>query len=757
MNSTRFASRRVLISLGSMAALAVAATPATAEYKPELLPSTTSTLVAKSAKKMSCVSGIRKGRNVAKTVYTAQADGYLTAHLRGSSRTNDWDLGLFRANGELVDNEVAKGFMRRGEKVTIQACRRSGRDRSMSLRTSFAKIPVEVGAVDGKVQLVDVKILNQLHMEMLVDSGLDVTHNIHDGHAQVMLYGDKDLGILKTLGFPFRVEIADMVAQFRKDRAADRAYTKRVGRSPLPSGRTEYRTLEDIQADLKKLTDSRPDIVKPFAMTQKSFEGRDLTTVEIAANVNAPADGRPYFILNGIHHAREWPGSESPVEFAIDLVNGYGKDPRITELLKKVRVLVTPLTNIDGYVNSRSAPVDDPDGTYTATNASPGPGANAYRRKTCQFPYPNTVPCEFQIGVDPNRNYGESWGGPGASSNPQSLTWRGPSPFSEPETQAVREQVSMLNATMLIAMHNVAALVLRPPGLEADGFAPDEERLKFFGDQMGETTGYESQYGWQLYDTTGTTDDYSYAATGAYGYTIEMGPPSGNFHGNYEEHVVQQYDGDAESGLKGLREAFLIAAEAAVSPQDTSRIAGRAPAGRTLRIKKTFETETYAVCTVADPAPVGTDDLACQGQGEVQKLPEKIEFTMTVPASGRFEWWVNPSTRPFDLKAGKKTAYTLTCEDGAKVVETKEVIVDRGQTLTMDLPCGGTLVEDVKAPVTTPGTPTAPAKGNSGAAKAKAAYKKCLKKASKKKGKAKKKAQSACKKAYKKALKKAKK
>ena len=479
-------------------------------------------------------------------------------------------------------------------------------------------------------------------------------------------------------------------------------------------------------------------------MEGKSAEGRDLTAVEIAKNVDQPAEGRPYYILNAMHHAREWPAAETAMEFAIDLVKSYkAGDPRITKILENSRVIVQPMTNVDGYNNSRNAPIDpDPDnegteGLYNLTGLSPGPAMNAYRRKNCNFPFPaGTVPCEFQLGVDPNRNYPESWGGPGASSNPHSQTFRGPSAGSEPEIKAVRELVSKVQATSLITMHNVAALVLRPPGLEADGFAPDEEGLKALGDKMGEATGYTSQYGWQLYDTTGTTDDWSYAATGGYGYTIEVGPPGGEFHMNYETGVINQYLGVDEYAGKGLREAFLLSAEHASNPSASGRIVGRAPAGRTLRLKKEFKTLSHPVCAIAELTAVtggDTDPDYCAGEGEVQETDEKIETTITVPASGRFTYWTNPSTRPFVKKAGQTEQWTLTCEDGGNVVETHQVTIDRGQVVNLDMPCGGTLVEDAKP---------------SAKKKKKAALKRCLTKANKKKGKARKKAQRACKKKY---------
>ena len=146
--------------------------------------------------------------------------------------------------------------------------------------------------------------------------------------------------------------------------------------------------------------------------------------------------------------------------------------------------------------------------------APPG-GLFSYRRKNCNGEAPDPrVPCELQWGVDPNRNYGMFWGGPGSSSDPDQQTYRGTGPWSEPETQAVHEYSQQRQVTMIMTIHNVAALVLRPPGLESQGFAPDEARMKEIGDAMADHAGYTSQYGFQLYDTTGTTEDWNYATAG---------------------------------------------------------------------------------------------------------------------------------------------------------------------------------------------------------------------------------------------------
>ena len=98
--------------------------------------------------------------------------------------------------------------------------------------------------------------------------------------------------------------------------------------------------------------------------------------------------------------------------------------------------------------------------------------------------------------------------------------------------------------------------------------------MKAIGDAMGTAAGYTSQYGFQLYDTSGTTEDDTYAATGGYGYTIEIGPPDGNFHMPYETGVVAEWTGAERrtpQNRGGLREALLHRRRARPPTRPTTR------------------------------------------------------------------------------------------------------------------------------------------------------------------------------------------
>ena len=635
-----------------------AALPASALAAPSVLPPVERTLSA-------------SNHRCATTAYRAPMAGFLTVRDDGTTR-GDWDLSVLdaRSKRELASSkafgsrEVAQTFVTAGQRVTVKGCHVSGTDSSYPVAIVFsdAKPPKAARPSLVRVGTADPGVLRRLE-----SLGFDVTENVRNNRADVVVPRAAKLGVLRKLNLPFQVRSLDLRKDFVKARKADARYSARVGTSPLPSGRTGYRTLEDYQNELKALVKDHPGLVRPVTLGE-TFHGRQIQGVEIADDVDAANDGRPTFLLLGEHHAREWPSGEIAMEFANYVINRYGSDDSITSLLKRERVVVVPIVNVDGFNASRGTaedgfmpdPADStgaPEGDTAEGVAFPFGGNLAYRRKNCDGPVPNgpnheeqSLPCYYQVGVDPNRNYGEHWGGVGASSDPNTQSYRGTGQWSEPETQAVWHWSQQHNVTFLMTLHTVAALVLRPPGVHDDGLAPDEARMKELGDQMADDTGYTSQYGWQLYDTSGTTEDWQYGGQGAFGYTIEIGPEGGQFHMPYETGVVQQWTGDDKHAGRGLRSALTRAAESGANPGDHSVIKGNAPAGATLRLKKEFVTESSPVCTFAQGLLVAGGPLApldCVAPGDRTSTPDKLDYTMVVPASGQYEWHVTPSTRPF--------------------------------------------------------------------------------------------------------------
>ena len=472
--------------------------------------------------------------------------------------------------------------------------------------------------------------------------GLDLTEHAGHDYVEAVLHTGTDLTRLAGSGLGYQVRIADLNKREAQNNKVNAAYAAATLESPLPSGRDSYRTLADYNDDIRELAAIRPSIAKRITLPHPSLDGRTVYGVEIGRDVQAAEDGRPTFVLLGVHHAREWPSGELAMEFAYDLVKNYGTDQRITNLLDRSRVVVVPVVNVDGFELSRTdgGNVDLREVDNGGTASILGTPGNAYKRKNCRIvdgqDTPDgtcaaaaTSPGGYGAGVDLNRNYGGFWGGPGASSTFADPTYRGAGPFSEPEIQNVRELVSNRQVTTLISNHTFSNLVLRPNGVHPDtvghdgepvGDAPDEAGLKALGAKMTAANGYANIHGWELYDTTGTTEDWSYNATGGYGYTFEIGPDE--FHPPFPK-VVDEYLGAGQYAGKGNREAYLTALENTVATANHAVITGSAPKGATLRLRKQFATPTW--------------------EGSFQ---DTLDTTMTVGPQGKYAWNINQSTRP---------------------------------------------------------------------------------------------------------------
>ena len=430
----------------------------------------------------------------------------------------------------------------------------------------------------------------------------------------------------------------------------------------LPSGREgSYRRLADYSNEMKQLAAANPTLVKPITLRQRTLTGRPVEGIEVTAG--APArDGKPVFLQMGAHHAREWPSAEHAMEWAYELVNGYkANNARVRNLMGRVRTVIVPVVNPDGFNVSREA--GEANGV---AGGRPGVDENSetinlfipreYQRKNCRVNNPDgddpeqgdcSQPTAPQIGLsqfgtDPNRNYGGFWGGPGASAGgaapfgDYAQDYRGDGPFSERETQNVRDLVASRQVTTLITNHTFSNLVLRPPGIRAQGPPFDEAIYNQLGQAMANENGYSNQPSYDLYDTTGGTEDWTYYATGGLGYTFEIGLIG--FHPPFAD-TIAEYEGTSAAaqgspGKGGNREAYFKAMENAANPARHSVISGNAGAGNVLRLYKSFQTATSPV-------------IDAQGvEGTRILFGDVLDSTMQVPSSGSYELHANPSTRP---------------------------------------------------------------------------------------------------------------
>ena len=515
---------------------------------------------------------------------------------------------------------------------------------------SLTLIGIAPAAAQGPVR-VAVETPSSQAVESLARSGIDLAApGIPESDALLWTEGDRET--LRRLGLGWR-------------RLTDPAQPALRSVPALPSGRKTYRVWEDYEIGMRSLARRYPGLVRLRSMGNTRL-GKPILGLEIARDVWRE-DGRPAFVQYGAHHAREWPSAEWPMEYAIELIERKA-EPRFAELLETTRHFIFPVINVDGFRASRGAG-PSPIGAPVTSGQTIRPGQAEYRRKNCRrLGGEPKAPCSALFpsgGVDLNRNYGYYWGGAGTSGDPGSAIYRGPNAFSEPETQAVRSFTSRIQPIVLFAHHTYSdeGLWMRPPGFNDAALfpgdeTPDEAGLAALADLLAEPTGWLSWKSFRLYPVTGAMDDWSYMAQASFAFTTEGKGP--DFHSYFDQMVRTEYP--------GLSEALVRAAEA--TTREGARIIGEAPPGSRLTISKSFQSPT------------------CQGASQIDQctsptpnLPETLRSEMVVPASGEFDWRVNPSSRP--LETGETWLLSCRAPGGAPV--TRTLALDRGDSAEPDL------------------------------------------------------------------------
>lgn len=507
------------------------------------------------------------------------------------------------------------------------------------------------------LKLVRVKVTDAAQANDLM-SNFDETHNHSTSEIEILAYPG-DIARLEQRGYEYRIVINDLISHDQK--LASEAEDFLV---PLPGpDRDSYRVLSDYNSEMQALAKKNPKLVKLVKAPNPTNEGRTVYAVEIAANVKKQ-DGRPTLYIDGVHHAREWPAGEYPMIFAHYLVENFGKNKAVTQVLKNERVLIVPIVNPDGFDYSRSSPTGAQQNVDGVVGIPCGlAGCESYWRKNRRSVSGVTVPGVNKnpdaYGVDPNRNYSFKWGGPGASGDRTSQTHYGAAPFSEPESKNVEELVLGRNVTSLISNHTSGRLVLRPWG---DTFlnAPGEKYLFKLGAKYAKAMGgYSNIKGIQLYATTGTTSDWGYGTLGIPSYTFEHGT---SFHPPYadcaKDCVGKQW--------KNVMKAYMIGAKAGLDRSAHSVITGKV-AGGSAKLTLSHKIATPITLEVAGK----------------KTFTETLRTSMVTSKNGKFTWDVPPSIRPpLPGKKVKVEKYTLTIQGkGGKA--TKTFVARSGQKINL--------------------------------------------------------------------------
>ena len=272
----------------------------------------------------------------------------------------------------------------------------------------------------------------------------------------------------------------------------------------FPAKDSKFHNYAEIIEAIQVLKNKNKDIVQ-VEVIGKSVEQRDIINIKLSANpeneINSPA-----IVFMGTHHAREHLSTEVPLMLAQYLVDEYNNGNKAVQTLLQTRVVnIIPMVNPDGVEWDIST------GTYKMWRKNRNKNANG------------------TYGIDLNRNYGYGWGGEGSSDSPSSDIYRGPTPFSEPETQAIKNFVeTRKNITTLLSYHTFSKLILYPWGHKYESIQDEADRKvhETMAQTMSKWNGYTPQPASDLYLASGDTTDWAYGEHKIISFTFELDPAS---------------------------------------------------------------------------------------------------------------------------------------------------------------------------------------------------------------------------------------
>ena len=283
-----------------------------------------------------------------------------------------------------------------------------------------------------------------------------------------------------------------------------------------------YRSYSDVMDEISDLATAHPGLLRTVDLgiswgkyyaqmgyTNYNNYQHDIVAVMLSDNADVDED-EPAFYFVGAHHAREPISTEVVMTILHDLVENYGTDPEITEMVDSSEIWFIPIINPDGH----KIVIDQ---TFTS-----------WRKNIRDNNDNQIINLNPSVdGVDLNRNYGHEWGYMSATDDMESYTYHGLGPFTELEIIAFRDFLPQRQFLAGISYHSYGELVLHPYGYMSGIYAPDSQELAALGTAMANSIvvgghTYTPSPAWQLYPASGSTDDYVYGNHGIFGYTIEL-------------------------------------------------------------------------------------------------------------------------------------------------------------------------------------------------------------------------------------------
>jgi hypothetical protein len=316
-------------------------------------------------------------------------------------------------------------------------------------------------------------------------------------------FSSADRRLLESSGFRYEVLIEDVVAYYENQNEVGNSRAANCGSSagfssyPSPANFAlgsmgGYLTYQQMLDNLDSMASKYPNLITSRTIIDSNnltHENRPIYWIKISDNPTID-ENEPEALYTALHHAREPLALSQLIYYMWYLLENYDNNTEIQYLLENTELYFVPCLNPDGYIYNES------------TNPNGGGMWRKNRRNN-----------GGSFGVDLNRNYGYAFAfdNVGSSGTPTSDTYRGPSAFSEPETQNMRYFCNAHDFTFSFNYHTYGNLLIYPWAYN-DQLTPDSSAYRAYAGVMTKENKY--RYGTNMetigYSTNGDADDWFY-------------------------------------------------------------------------------------------------------------------------------------------------------------------------------------------------------------------------------------------------------
>jgi len=355
--------------------------------------------------------------------------------------------------------------------------------------------------------------------QTLGSMGIPIEGAIHKGLYFITELNTNELTKLTEADIQYEVLI-DNVTDYYVQRnllAPEKSQTRNCGETvdyPIPTNFSTgsmggFFTLAEIYEELDSMRARFPQLVsqrQPIG-SFTTHQGRSMYYVKLSDNPDVN-ESEPKIYYQALVHAREPMGMQQLFFYMWYLLENYNTDPEIQYFLNNCEMYFVPCGNPDGYEQNRQ------------TNPSGGGMWRKNRRNNGS-----------SYGVDLNRNFGYMWGydNVGSTPTPSDETYRGPSAFSEPETQAIKSLCESVEPVLLLDYHTFSDVLLYPWGYISEK-CPDSTLYDVYSSYL--TSENNFVYGTPQeaigYNANGGSFDWYYGEQTTKDKIIGWGPEAGN-------------------------------------------------------------------------------------------------------------------------------------------------------------------------------------------------------------------------------------